>query len=103
MVHLHMAHRAFALVVLALVCWSSMRLVRSPNGLVRALAWAAPALALTQLALGVLTILTFKALVPVSAHLLMAALLLADFVALLAVTKSSPASHPAPAALGVAA
>jgi heme A synthase len=103
MVHLHMAHRAFALVVLALVCWSSMRLVRSPNGLVRALAWAAPALALTQVALGVLTILTFKGLVPVTAHLLVAALLLADFVALLAITRSSPASGVAPAALGVAA
>jgi heme A synthase len=103
MVHLHMAHRVFALVVLALVCWSSMRLVRSPNGLVRALAWAAPALALTQVALGVFTILTFKGLVPVTAHLLVAALLLADFVALLAVTRSSPASDVASAALGVAA
>ena len=64
---------------------------------------SAPALALTQVALGVLTILTFKGLVPVTAHLLVAALLLADFVALLAVTRSSPASDVAPAALGVAA
>jgi heme A synthase len=103
MVHLHMAHRAFAFVVLALVCWSSLRLVRSASGLVRALAWAAPALALVQIALGVLTIATFKDLVPVTAHLLVAALLLADFVALLAFTRRSPAVSAAPAALGVAA
>ena len=103
MVHLHMAHRALALVVLALVCWSSLRLFRSNSHLVRALAWAAPALVIVQIALGVLTIVTFKGLVPVTAHLLVAALLLADFVALLAVTRRSPALSPAPVALGVAA
>src|SRR5205085_4102264 len=84
MVHLHMAHRAFALVVLGLVCWSSLRLARSSRGLIRALAWTAPALVLAQIALGILTILTYKDLVPVTAHLLVAALLLADYVALLA-------------------
>ena len=103
MVHLHMAHRALALVVLALVCWSSLRLVRSSSGLVRALAWAAPALVLAQIALGILTIVTFKGLLPVTLHLLVAALLLADCVALLAVTKRAPALDSAPAALGSAA
>jgi len=93
MVHLHMAHRAFAFVVLGLVCWSSLRVVRSSRGLIRALAWTAPALVLAQIALGILTILTFKDLVPVTAHLLVAALLLADHVALLAMTQE-PASVP---------
>ena len=100
MVHLHMAHRAFALVVLGLVCWSSLRVARSSRGLIRALAWTAPALVLVQIGLGILTILTFKDLVPVTAHLLVAALLLADYVALLAMTRE-PA--PVPLALGVAA
>ena len=100
MVHLHMAHRAFAIVVLGLVCWSSLRVVRSSRGLIRALAWIAPALVLAQIALGILTILTFKDLVPVTAHLLVAALLLADYVALLAMTQE-PA--PVPLSLGVPA
>jgi len=100
MVHLHMAHRAFALVVLGLVCWSSLRLARSSRGVTRALAWIAPALVLVQIGLGILTILTFKNLVPVTAHLLVAALLLADYVALLAMTREPV---PVPLALGVAA
>jgi heme A synthase len=103
MVHLHMAHRALALVVLALVSWSSLRLVRNASGLVRALAWAAPALVLAQIALGILTIVTFKGLVPVTSHLLVAALLLADCVALLTLTGRAPALDAAPAALGAAA
>ena len=103
MVHLHMAHRAFAFVVLALVCWSSLRLIRSSTGIVRALAWAAPALVLAQIALGILTIVTFKGLLPVTLHLLVAALLLADCVALLALTRRAPARDAATAALGAAA
>jgi heme A synthase len=100
MVHLHMAHRAFAFVVLGLVFWSSLRVARSSGGLIRALAWIAPALVVIQIALGILTIVTFKDLVPVTAHLLVAALLLADHAALLAMTRE-PASVPL--ALGVAA
>jgi heme A synthase len=100
MVHLHMAHRAFAFVVLGLVFWSSLRIARSSRGLARALAWIAPALVVVQIALGILTIATFKDLVPVTAHLLVAALLLADYVALLAMTRE-PAGVPL--AFGVAA
>ena len=100
MVHLHMAHRAFAFVVLGLVCWSSLRVARSSRGLVRALAWSAPALVVIQIALGILTIVTFKDLVPVTAHLLVAALLLADHAALLAMTREPDS---VPLALGVAA
>jgi heme A synthase len=100
MVHLHMAHRAFAFVVLGLVFWSSLRVARSSGGLTRALAFIAPALVVIQIALGILTIVTFKDLVPVTAHLLVAALLLADYAALLAMTRE-PA--PVPLALGVSA
>jgi cytochrome c oxidase assembly protein subunit 15 len=103
MVHLHMAHRAFAFVVLLLVCWSASRIARGSHGLVRTLAFAGPALVLLQIALGVITILTFKDLVPVTGHLLVGALLLADFVALLALTRRAPAVETSPAALGVAA
>ena len=100
MVHLHMAHRAFAFVVLGLVFWSSLRVARFSGGLIRALAFIAPALVVIQIALGILTIVTFKDLIPVTAHLLVAALLLADYAALLAMTRE-PASVPL--ALGVAA
>ncbi len=88
MVHLHMAHRALAFVVLGLVAWTSARVVRTAHGLVRALALAGPALVAVQIALGVATILTLKDLVPLTAHLLVGALLLADCVALLALTRS---------------
>ena len=89
MVHLHMAHRAFAFAVLGLVVWSSVKLAREARGAVRVLALAAPALVLLQIVLGVLTILTFKDLVPLTAHLLVGALLLADCVSLLALTRAA--------------
>jgi heme A synthase len=103
MVHLHMLHRAFAFLVLALAVFCSLRLARTSGGAVRVLAWSAPALAVLQIALGILTITSFKDLVPVTGHLLVAALLLADCVALLALTRRAPAYDGAPAALGVAA
>ena len=49
-----------------------------------------PALVVVQIALGVLTITTFKDLVPLTAHLLVGALLLADYVSLLALTRAAP-------------
>jgi heme A synthase len=103
MVHLHMAHRAFALVVLALVCACAARIGRGSRGAVRVLALTAPLLVSVQIALGVATILTFKDLVPLTAHLLVGALLLADCVALLALTRPLPRTLEAPDALGVAA
>jgi heme A synthase len=90
-VHLHMAHRALALVVLALVCWNAARLARASSGLVRALAIAGPVLVVVQIALGVLTIVTFKDLVPVTAHLFVAALLLADLVSLVVLCRPAEA------------
>jgi heme A synthase len=86
MVHLHMAHRAAAFVVLALVAWNAWRTA----GKARALALAGPALVVLQITLGVLTILTFKDLVPLTAHLLVGALLLIDQVALLALAPAEP-------------
>jgi heme A synthase len=102
-VHLHMLHRAVAFAVLALVAWNAVRIARSSNGLVRALAWTGPALVIIQIALGVLTIATFKDLVPVTAHLLVAALLLADLAALLVLTRPAEAREPARDAVGAAA
>ena len=102
MVHLHMAHRAFALVVLGLVAATSLRVARGSRGAVRALALLAPVLVLAQIVLGVLTILTFKGLLPLTGHLLVGALLLADCVALLALTRAEPAAAPAPAAVRLA-
>ncbi len=96
-VHLHMTHRALAFVVLGLVAWTSARVARSSTGLLRALALLAPAMVVLQIALGVLTITTFKELVPVTAHLLVAALLLVTQVCLLALTRSQPAEALAPA------
>ena len=54
------------------------------------MALAAPALALLQIALGLLTILSLKDIVPLTAHLLVGALLLADCVSLLALARPEP-------------
>jgi cytochrome c oxidase assembly protein subunit 15 len=89
MVHLHMAHRAFAFIVLALVAVSSWRTARNAASVVRALAVAAPLLVLVQIALGIATILTFKDLVPLTAHLVVGALLLCCEVSLLALTSAA--------------
>jgi heme A synthase len=91
MVHLHMAHRAFAFAVLALVVVSSWRTARASSGVVRALAVCAPLFVLVQIGLGVATILTFKGLVPLTAHLFVGALLLACEVSLLALTSAAAA------------
>ena len=98
-VHLHMAHRAFAFVVAALVCVAALRAWRAAgiDRTARLLALAAPALVLLQIALGVATILTFKDLLPVTAHLFVAALLFAAQVALLARGKVREASAAAAA------
>jgi heme A synthase len=97
MVHLHMAHRAFAFAVLGLVGVSSWRTARGSSGGVRLLAVAAPVLVLIQIGLGVATILTFKDLVPLTAHLLASALILACQVSLLALTSAAePAGAPSP-------
>ena len=102
-VHLHMLHRVVALAALALVCWNAARIARGARGVAKLLAWAGPVLVLLQIALGVATILTFKELVPVTAHLLVAALLLADLVSLLVLTRPAQALEPATAPAGAPA
>jgi heme A synthase len=102
-VHLHMAHRALAFVVLALVAWNAARVARASTGVVRALAWTGPLLVVVQIALGVLTIATFKDLVPVTAHLFVAALLLADLVSLLVLCRPVEARAEAPQPVGAPA
>ena len=102
-VHLHMLHRAVAFAVLALVVWNAVRVARGASGVVRILAWAGPVLVVLQIALGVLTIATFKDLVPVTAHLLVAALLLADLVSLLVLTRPAEAAETARAPIGATA
>jgi len=82
-VHLHMAHRAFAFVVAALVIATAVKLWSSADLWSRALARVSAALVAVQIALGVLTIVTFKELFSVTGHLLVAALLLGTYVALL--------------------
>ena len=97
-VQLHMAHRLFALVVTALIVALSVRLFRAARGpLQRALVLALPLLVVAQVALGVLTIASMKDIVPVTAHLLAAALLLADLVSLLALTSRATVALEAPA------
>src|SRR5947209_3797592 len=61
-VHLHMAHRAFAFVVLGLVSWNAAKAWRA--GRPPVLVLGGPALAVLQIVLGILTISTFKDLVP---------------------------------------
>ncbi len=79
-VHLHMLHRAFALVVFALVIWTSVRALRDAlhanDRRAAALGLIVPLLLLTQLVLGVATIATLKEMWVVTAHLLVAALIL---------------------------
>jgi len=81
---LHMLHRLFALVVLGVVVAASVVTFRAARGRpsVRALAIAAPILVCVQIALGLLSISTFLDVVPVTAHLGVAAALLADLVLL---------------------
>lgn len=93
-VHLHMAHRALALVVAGLVIAVAVRHWSSADGQVRRLARVAPALVGVQIVLGVLTIATFKELVSVTGHLLFAALLLGTLVALLVRTLHPDSTSP---------
>ena len=86
-VHLHMAHRALALVVAALVVAAAVRRWSAGGGQVRRLARAAVVLVAAQIALGILTIVTFKELVSVTGHLLAGTMLLGTLVSLLVRTK----------------
>jgi protoheme IX farnesyltransferase len=76
---IHVLHRMNAIIVAGLVLASSIVTFRAARGRagLRALAVLAPVLVLTQIALGVLSVLTFLDLVTVEAHLGVATALLA--------------------------
>lgn len=80
----HMLHRLLGVIVLVVVAAAAIVTARNARGsaVVKWLAVAAPILALVQITLGVLSITTFLDVVPVTAHLGVAAALLADFVCL---------------------
>jgi heme A synthase len=84
---LHMLHRLSALLVLALVGWASFAAFRAGTGPVRILALLGPLLVITQMTLGLLTIVTYRDFIPLTAHLGVAALLLADVFALHLLTR----------------
>ena len=89
-VSLHVVHRLFALVVLGHLV--GMAIVTAKNAhttTVKVLAIAAPLLALVQITLGILSITTFLDAVPVTAHLGVAAALLADCTILHIVSRGS--------------
>jgi heme A synthase len=93
-VHLHMAHRAFAFVVAALAIAVAVQVSRAagPRRVLRTLALSLPVLVAMQIVLGLLTISTFKDLLPVTAHLLVGALVFADCVSLVVLTAPALAS-----------
>jgi heme A synthase len=86
-VHLHMVHRALALIVAALIVAVAARLWNTADAWTRRLARGSTALVAVQIALGVLTIVTFKELLSVTGHLMVGAMLLGTFVSLLVRTR----------------
>ena len=100
---LHVLHRLFALLVLGHLVGMAIvtfRAARTPT--VKALALAAPLLAVVQITLGVLSITTFLDAVPVTAHLGVAAALLADCV-ILHIIARGPLEAPLAARLPTSA
>ncbi|HEX6839818.1 MAG TPA: COX15/CtaA family protein, partial [Polyangia bacterium] len=78
-VTLHVVHRLFALVVLGHLIGMAIVVVKnSDRRAVKALAIAAPVLTCVQVTLGILSVTTFLDAVPVTAHLGVAAAILAD-------------------------
>jgi protoheme IX farnesyltransferase len=90
--HIHMLHRLFALVAGGVAAGAAIAAARRLSGRLRLVALAVPALIVGQIALGVWTVLTLKALVPVELHLAVGALLLAATATLALATRA-----PAPA------
>jgi len=78
-VTLHVVHRLFALVVLGHLIGMAIVVVKNTDRrAVKALAIAAPLLVVVQITLGILSVTTFLDAVPVTAHLGVAAAILAD-------------------------
>ena len=104
-VTLHVVHRLFALVVLGHLVGMAIVVARNSDRRgITLLALAAPLLALVQITLGILSVTTFLDAVPVTAHLGVAAALLADCVVLHLVARGplrARAAERAPLAAGV--
>jgi protoheme IX farnesyltransferase len=94
--HVHMLHRLWALVVVGLVLAVAGTVSRA-GGLVRATAHLAATLALLQLGLGVLNIVTRLAPVVRGAHLGIAAMLFGTLVVLSCLTTAAPSTATSPA------
>ncbi|HZS39111.1 MAG TPA: COX15/CtaA family protein [Polyangia bacterium] len=79
-VQLHMLHRLIAVIAFVVVAAASVVTWRAARGRssARRLALLAPGLVLVQIALGVLSITSFRDLIPLTAHLAVAALILAN-------------------------
>ncbi|HEX8952569.1 MAG TPA: COX15/CtaA family protein [Polyangia bacterium] len=87
-VTLHVVHRLFALVVLGHLVGMAIVVARNTERrAIKALAIAAPLLACVQIALGILSVTTFLDAVPVTAHLGVAAAILADCTILYLVAR----------------
>ena len=94
---IHMAHRLFAVIVAAALAAVGIACARRLRGGFRLLALSLPILVLLQIGLGVWTVLSLKALVPVELHLAVGALLLAVVTTLAVatrVTTATPAAGP---------
>ncbi|MFW5741331.1 MAG: COX15/CtaA family protein, partial [Myxococcota bacterium] len=98
---LHMTHRfvgyltMIAVMAVSVPAWRAA--VRHAHPTTRWVAAAAPVLVLTQVALGLLTVATGIGLIPVTAHLGVGAMLLANFVVLyFALPARVPAAKTAP-------
>ena len=86
---LHATHRLLAVLVFSLVCWIAVVTFRSTeHRAARLLSLVAPLLVAIQGVLGWLSVSTFLDVVPVTAHLGVAALILADLVTLHLVARA---------------
>jgi heme A synthase len=100
-VHLHIVHRLFALVVFGHLIGMAITVAKNaPTRTLKLLGIAAPLLAVVQITLGILSVTTFLDVLPVTAHLGVAAALLADCTILHIVARGTrrAATVNAPAA-----
>jgi heme A synthase len=103
-VTLHVVHRLFALLVLGHLIGMAITTAKNTDRRgVKLLAIAAPVLAVIQITLGILSVTTFLDAVPVTAHLGVAAALLADCTILHIIARGplrarATATHPVGAA-----
>ncbi|HKA91877.1 MAG TPA: COX15/CtaA family protein [Haliangiales bacterium] len=95
---LHMSHRLVAVLVAAAVIVAAVRVLGGgARGAARGLAAAAIALVAVQIGLGIWTVLSWKGLVAVEAHLIGGATLLADMWLLVLLTRPVPVAAARPA------